>query len=70
MCKTDQIDARSVCVLAEPVFGSDGIQWRGMAFVGGRTVNNIIGTDRAVVITDCLDAVEGAGVDLDTEPHE
>jgi hypothetical protein len=50
----------SVCIVVEPIFGPDVVQWRGLAFVGGCSANNIIGADRAVVFEDCVDAAQAA----------
>jgi hypothetical protein len=60
---TTEPDRRSVCVAVEPIFG-ETVMWHGMAFAGGKCVNDITGTDRSVVIDDCLCALAAADVEV------
>ena len=59
-------DCRSALVLVEPRFtaGADGPTWHGMAFAGGVVVNDIEGTNRAIVLEDCWDALAAAGIEV------
>ena len=59
-------DFRSALVLVEPIFAPGRVLWRGMAFVGGKVVNDITGINRAGVLDDCWCALDAAGVS--TEP--
>jgi hypothetical protein len=58
-------DLRSALVLVEPVFAPGGVLWHGMAFVAGENVNDITGTDRAVVLDDCWCSIDAAGVSVE-----
>lgn len=60
----DAYDHRSLLVLVEPIWGwgTNDPSWHGMAFAGGKVVNDITGSDRAVVAQDCWDALDEAGV--------
>lgn len=55
----------SVCVFVEPIFGPDEIQWHGMAFVGGATVNEITAPDRTQVLDALLCSVAAAGIEVE-----
>lgn len=63
-------DLRSALVLVEPRFGPGYVSWHGMAFVRGEVVNDIIGGDRAVVLDDCISALDEAGVSTEPESHD
>jgi hypothetical protein len=61
-------DYRTVLVLAEPRFGDGQVLWHAMGFVAGEPHNDIVGTNRAVVLDDCLSAVAAQGVELSFDP--
>jgi hypothetical protein len=63
------IDARSALVLVEPVFHQDGIRWHGMAFLGGKCVDNVTGVARDTVYDDCVCALAAAHEGFDSDGH-
>lgn len=59
-------DNRSALVLVEPVWTSKGVTWHSMAFVGGECINDVRGPHRTAVLEDSLDALDGAGIPIET----
>lgn len=74
--QTEQPDLRSVLVRVEPqipsglVILSGAVTWHGAAFVDGQSVNSITGSDRTVVLEDCIAALDEAGIATESESHE
>lgn len=70
MTDTTETDFRFALVLVEPIFGdpcTGDASWHGMAFAGGKVVNDIVGPNRLGVFDDCLSALAAAGIDVEID---